>query len=451
MMNGRDIVDFLAERSSVSFDRGWMLGRLAYGSYICPERRVVYLETPKVACSTMKWVLADLMGRPFQTRPTARQTSLPMSIHERSQHPMASLATVPFAVAQEALTSADWTRFCVVRNPYARIHSAWAEKIREMSPEFRPLVRQILAWDPNSAEKGSVGFPSFLRYLLTAAPKQVRDNPHWSSMSQLVRPDVFNYTDMLRLEQFPDAFESVVARIAPESNARTLLASRRANTSLPSDWRAAYDEECAAAARELAGDDFSLFGYDPDGWRQETRAPLDHASFEAAALSILQDRNELIDALWSRVAALEDGLRASRRWPASAKPASNIPEWVASATVDNARGPAMAGDPWKIGGVVVLTDDAPADLQLAILLANGETVPATWGLASQIMGKRFAGRGNSRRARWNGAGAGPLPVALVLVGAGNFNQTVIAIDATYGRGRTRSGIKRAKGASAVSA
>lgn len=300
-----NIVDFLMERSSEPMDHNWLRSRLAYGSYVCPTRQVLYLETPKAACSTMKWILADLKGKSPVMRPGVNETSLAMSIHDRSQHPMANLTTVPFEIAQMALTSSEWTRFCVVRNPYARLFSAWAEKIRELSPRFRPIVQDILDWDPRSAECVSVSFSSFLHYLISSASKQVQNDAHFLPMSKLLLPDLINYTHILRLEEFPDEFGAVIARIAPEANAQTLLANHRVNTSLPLVWQDAYDKETAEAAREIAGDDFRVFGYDADSWRLQPLEPLDHLYFQAVALSAVQCRNELIDTLWSRIKTLE--------------------------------------------------------------------------------------------------------------------------------------------------
>ena len=313
-----DIVDFLAARAAGPIDRGWLRHRLTYGSFIWPAKRLLYLETPKVACSTIKWCLADLSGRAPEPRPWIRETSLAMAIHARSEHPLPSLTTVSFKIAKQALTSKTWTRVCVVRNPYARLYSAWAEKIRELSPRFRPLAWAIRDWDPGSAENGSVRFSAFLRYLIAAASDEVRADTHWSPMAQFLMPDLINYTHILRLEDFPGAFASIIARVAPDIDALALLARRRTNTSLPSDWRGGYDEASAADARALAADDFSLFGYDLDSWRTQASEPADRAWHDAVALSVVQSRNELIDALWSRIEALEQALSDAR--PASASP-----------------------------------------------------------------------------------------------------------------------------------
>jgi hypothetical protein len=319
-----DIVDFLCKKAPFPIHRNWLCERLIHGSFVCPDRRLLYFETPKAACSTLKWLLADLTGRNWLIRPAAGETSLAMAIHDRSQHPVADLTSVPFVVAHAALTSPDWTRFCVVRNPYARLHSAWAEKIRELSPGYQSMVRAIQGWDPGSAGNGSVQFSSFLRYLISAAPPQLRDDSHWAPMSRLLLPGIIDYTHVLRLETFPNSFVSMMARVAPDLDARAALANRRTNTSLPSDWRAAYDEESAAAACTIAADDFEEFGYDPNSWR-EASLPTDSAHDNAIALSVVQDRNVLIGALWSRIEMLETELNRTRPWPALATVSPDLP------------------------------------------------------------------------------------------------------------------------------
>jgi hypothetical protein len=110
----------------------------------------------------------------------------------------------------------------------------------------------------------------------------------------------------------------------------------------------------------------------------------------------------------------------------------NLPPWLAFASVDTSRGPAIAGDSWKLVGVFVLTDDAPANLQLVIQLASREKIAATWGQESPFMGERFGGRGNSFRACWSAAGASSLPVAIELVENENVRYpAVITIDPAF--------------------
>lgn len=303
------IVNFLAHQSPTAVDPNWLRQRLAYATFIWPEARLFYMETPKAACSTIKWRLAELAGGPPTLRPVAGETSLEMAIHDRSQHPLPSLLTVSPRMAQAALTSPDWTRFCVVRNPYSRIASAWAEKIRELSPRYRALACEIVAADPEATENRSASFAAFVHYLTASACAKIRGDPHWAPMSDLLLPKAIAYTHVLRLEDFPHALDELLARAADTAGMPSVAANRRVNVSLPYNWRQLYDETSAAEARALAGSDFAAFSYDPESWLAAPEAPPSPAWAESAALSAVQARNELIDALWARLTELEGKLR----------------------------------------------------------------------------------------------------------------------------------------------
>ena len=55
-------------------------------------------------------------------------------VHDMPLYPLPNIAEVSPALRQAALTSPDWLRFAVVRNPYARLYSAWESKVLTQPP-----------------------------------------------------------------------------------------------------------------------------------------------------------------------------------------------------------------------------------------------------------------------------------------------------------------------------
>jgi hypothetical protein len=99
--------------------------RLAYGSFVADSGNYVYLETPKAACSTMKALLMELAGRQLP-KPGALTVERVMhfNMHHKRIHQFKSLSDLDPEDALAMLVSPEVVRFCVVRNPYARLVSA---------------------------------------------------------------------------------------------------------------------------------------------------------------------------------------------------------------------------------------------------------------------------------------------------------------------------------------
>ncbi|HMA48434.1 MAG TPA: sulfotransferase family 2 domain-containing protein, partial [Magnetospirillaceae bacterium] len=110
--------------SSLPADRT-VLDWLRYGSYVDERRRILYVETPKCGCSSIKYLL--LGNRSFQFNPMARQTKLDMMIHDREQNPLPPLTSFAADRLEAILHGPGWHRFSVIRQPAERFFSAWRD------------------------------------------------------------------------------------------------------------------------------------------------------------------------------------------------------------------------------------------------------------------------------------------------------------------------------------
>ncbi|MEM1131241.1 MAG: sulfotransferase family 2 domain-containing protein, partial [Pseudomonadota bacterium] len=107
--------------------------------YICHwsvRHGFVYVETPKVACTTVKRVLQAAELGP------ERQTETPADVHAKSQSPLlAPSSDLQGFVA--AMRDPAVFRFGFVRNPYARALSCWLDKMVNNDFERRRLAPQL--------------------------------------------------------------------------------------------------------------------------------------------------------------------------------------------------------------------------------------------------------------------------------------------------------------------
>ena len=169
---------------------------LGYGSYVDTHRRILYVSTPKVGCSSIKHMLRRLATSvPLRFNPCAHETSLPMQIHDRDQIPLRPLTAFSGEELQQIMTGTGWFRFCVIRHPYDRFFAAWRDKIFLCQPSFE---RYLPAGDQKYTE-----FSAFLdRVMADESPKTC--DCHWRNQVDLLLPDDINYTRIYNMSDLSD-------------------------------------------------------------------------------------------------------------------------------------------------------------------------------------------------------------------------------------------------------
>jgi hypothetical protein len=163
-----------------------LLDWLSYGSYVDQGRRILYVETPKCGCSSVKYLLREMnQAPPLHFNPLARQTRFDMMVHDRGQVPLPAVTAFRGEALQEILAGEGWFRFCVVRNPVERFFSAWCEKIFLCEPGYEQYL-------PGDGRR-HVEFADFFRRVVTSENPATCDS-HWRLQSALLIPDHIAYS-----------------------------------------------------------------------------------------------------------------------------------------------------------------------------------------------------------------------------------------------------------------
>jgi hypothetical protein len=286
--------------------------RFRFGSFICARHRLFYMDTPKCACTTIKWLIAHVEG--FQPAPTWKdgEARLEMCIHNRAFHPLPSLLDVDEETADRVLFSGEYLRFCVVRNPYWRLVSSWMSKIRQADPLFfwanaevhKSLGRQVVG--------ETCGFRQFVNWVLaTNDPRSC--NVHWRPQARLLRPEDFTYDLTLRTESLSEQLTALFNSVSSLStfDANELLNRYNYNESLPLVDEALYDEELAMRTYEFYKEDFETYNYARDSWIERRAGNASAKRVEAAALDQIRHRHKLVRAAWSQMTELSEQLKAA--------------------------------------------------------------------------------------------------------------------------------------------
>ena len=180
--------------------------QLGHGSFASLKDRFVYLEVPKAACTTMKSLLRQLYGSgPLRFPDSHRETRRHMFVHARNNSPLPALTTLKERDQREILEAKDVLRFIIVRNPYARLVSAWRDKVYLCEPTGLAVYTDIRGAVPTAERKIPILFPEFVSYL----ERTGRDkwDHHWRRQVDNAFPKALDLTHIGRTEDFVSTVE----------------------------------------------------------------------------------------------------------------------------------------------------------------------------------------------------------------------------------------------------
>jgi GR25 family glycosyltransferase involved in LPS biosynthesis len=250
-----------------------LIHRLTYGSFLGQKFPFLYMESPKCACTTMKKLLVALEEKNFRYKHVGFESSLEMSIHDRSLNPLANILSLTPDQTRHYLYSPDVVRFCIVRNPYIRLASAWADKIRLSEPGYRETVQEIYThhFDGPCPAGYSPRFREFVLWMVSKQDSRTCDS-HWQSQISLLLPELIQYSHVVRNENLVPEFQLVLDSLGyTESTAQSLLKSFKSNEAPPLNWEDLYTEELANLVYDFYREDFIYYRYNKDSWQHEVR------------------------------------------------------------------------------------------------------------------------------------------------------------------------------------
>lgn len=221
-------------------------GQVAYATHILPDESCLFVETPKVACSTIKSTLHAIAGV------EGREDRKFEEVHQRRKSPLKSFADLEDVA--EFLDRPGVFKFCFVRDPYSRTLSAWRDKIaRGDSRQRRDLLKQM-GEDQDSGRE--IPFEAFLEVLEGQWPKQM--NPHWRVQADQTMQGVIAYDFIGRFERFAEDFTEVLQRIGGEREIETV---RPHSTGSGGSLDAEMTDRARRMIQKIFERDFEMFGY----------------------------------------------------------------------------------------------------------------------------------------------------------------------------------------------
>jgi hypothetical protein len=229
---------------------------LRFSCIVSNARRFVYVATPKVASSSIKWALLPLLQEADLTpEEIAAQPQFP-HIHRYLRRVDVHLARDQFERRRRRGAYADYFCFSFVRNPWDRLVSCYLSKVAGPGPH---PVRMRLGGRTGAFARG-MPFAEFVR-IVCDTPDE-RSNVHLASQTSILcdaagalLPDFVG-----RFENLAADFAAVARRIAPERELP--LPARNPSGTGGRDYRAYYSDADAARVGQRYARDAALFGYD---------------------------------------------------------------------------------------------------------------------------------------------------------------------------------------------
>ena len=233
-------------------------------TFLAPTCKVCYVAVPKVASTTLEWLMADLAGlgserfrRALSHAPTRQQT-----IHADACWPRELRLRRP-TQDDAAATGVDssWFVFSVVRDPRERLWSAWQSKFlvrrRRYVEEFgdEPWFPRV----PREPSDVIEDFARFVSALSNGARNLMQSNLHFCGQARIVLDGPFDVGNLYEVRDIPTAVRDLDVHV--RAHDRTVPELRRDNTTplrLIADVLAGGVDE---AIVDLYRDDFDRLGH----------------------------------------------------------------------------------------------------------------------------------------------------------------------------------------------
>ena len=236
-------------------------------AYVMTRWRALYVSVNKAACTSLKWLVAELQGEDPERfhRSLSREVTPAMTIHRRNlwrRTPMAK--RLPDKRLAEIGPDNGWFVFAAVRHPTARLFSAWQSKLLLREPwwvdEFGE--EEWFPREPRTGEDIVAEFHRFVGILARDPASRIVRNRHFASQHWMLAPDRMPYTRIYRTSEIPQLLADLEAHVRAQGYNGEPLKLMRANETPLEPIAGLFTPAVLEASRRLYADDFKAFGYD---------------------------------------------------------------------------------------------------------------------------------------------------------------------------------------------
>lgn len=235
--------------------------------FVLPELRLAYVSVPKNACTSLKWLMAELAGEDLDRirggdigfNPTRAA-----QVHDRTTwQRLPSVGDLDPTVRAEISPANGWFVFGVVRDPRLRLFSAWQDKYLLRSPGYwehwgKPEQPPV----PTSAEQIIEGFRRFVLDVTATPGHEALDDGHFLSQSHALDLELVDYSRLYDMSELGTLMSDLNEHVRGHGHPGDLVLGR-SNKSPFEPAGALFGNGVREAIEGLYADDFANFG---DRW-----------------------------------------------------------------------------------------------------------------------------------------------------------------------------------------
>jgi hypothetical protein len=240
--------EFLAAHSEYLY-------RLEQNTFVVESIGMVYMDTPKTAGTSIKTRLAQVDSGYVAPRDSlSLETVSDMFIHDRSINPLKPITAYTELEQREMLFSSSWKRFCVVRNPFNRLFSAWFSKLLLRQPGFIDSVADYEL--PQKVSEISDIYRLFENFVIYLGKCGCDSDPHWNLQTRLLFHNDIEWDHIFRFENLQQQL-----RESTEYFGGKVVELDKLNVSgFTPDWNLISDETISLI-QDIYKTDFEAYGY----------------------------------------------------------------------------------------------------------------------------------------------------------------------------------------------
>lgn len=242
---------------------------------VLPKSRVVFAECSKNACTTIKKAFSLFEHIESGYLPIAKDDA----IHYKARNLFLGIDDLTLEYFQNTLASPNWFKFCICRNPYDRLASAYTDKIaglfslkynsrKEYTKISRDILRLTRGWEyclEAEIQEQPITFSEFIDYIVQQG--SYYHDRHWLSQYITMRPDIVKYDTIVRFEECTLGMMEICEHLSMPEYVRQILNRKYNARRVDNAWQGLYSPQTASLVYDLYQSDFEAFEYSREAWK----------------------------------------------------------------------------------------------------------------------------------------------------------------------------------------
>lgn len=245
-------------------------------TYLAPEAKVMFESLNKNACTSLKWMMADLAGEDLSTFKAGWSGYIADSeaVHNRDLWQVSPrLSQLTPEERAEIRPDNDWFIFAVVRDPRLRLFSAWQNKVLMENPHITQFRnRDWYPRHPLTRESVIEDFAKFVAFFENEPQHILRRDPHFRGQVDMLVEHAIPYTRVYEISEFKQLTSDLSEHLTKVGYQGEVHVPR-ANPTPLRPIGALFENGIRERIEELYADDFDRFGHLWDFSRTEAAEP----------------------------------------------------------------------------------------------------------------------------------------------------------------------------------